>query len=86
MENENQTMDVEMSDETQWNEVGEKGRTRSKSPPKDKDKSEKALVIPGWTRDWRKTKRTLNQEIAEQVQYDKLVKPASKPTQFENCA
>ena len=67
-------------DEDNRNEVEAKGRSRSKSPRK-AEPVPQSYFIPGWTRESSKDGSRNHLRPAELRQYEKLVKPASRPPQ-----
>ena len=67
-------------EEDTWSEVESKGRSRSKSPNK-AEPVPQSYSIPGWTRETNKDGSRTHLRPAELRQYEKLVKPASRPPQ-----
>ena len=83
MTDEESTNTSETDNVEQWNTVNAKGRARSKSPTKD-NPVPTSYSIPGWTREATQDTRSnvaRTPSRAEQKQYEKLVKPASRAPQ-----
>ena len=79
MEEEDEASKLSDEDDN-WNEVEAKGRSRSKSPRK-AEPVPQSYFIPGWTRESSKDGSRNHLRPAELRQYEKLVKPASRPPQ-----